>query len=106
MRSDGPDVALSGAAVDSSYRRDRRKWRKDMKTRLLAVLCAPLVALGLAACDVDKTEEGELPEVEVEGGKLPEYDVDAAEVEVGTDTQRVVVPDVDIKDPDDTTSNR
>lgn len=72
-----------------------------MKTRkFLSLLIAPAMAFGLAACDVDQTEEGELPDVEVEGGQVPEYDVDAADVEVGTDTQTVVVPDVDVESPD------
>lgn len=79
-----------------------------MKIRILGALLTPLFALGVAACDVDQTEEGSLPEVEVEGGNLPEYDVDVADVEVGTDTQQVIVPDVDITDPDanDTTTVR
>ena len=54
-------------------------------------------ALPLAACSVEKEEDGELPEVEVEGGKLPEYDVDPAKVEVKKDTTTVVTPDIDIK---------
>ena len=74
-----------------------------MKIRILGAVLTPLVALGIAACSVDKTEEGEMPEVEVEGGNLPEYDVDAADVKVGTDTQTVTVPDVDITAPNDTT---
>ena len=79
-----------------------------MKIRILGALLTPLFALGVAACDVDQTEEGSMPEVEVEGGNLPEYDVDAADVNVGTDTQQVIVPDVDVTDPDanDTTAIR
>ena len=56
--------------------------------------------LGLAAlamsCDVDKTESGSLPEVEVEteAGNLPEYDVDWAEVNIGQRTKTVEVPKV------------
>lgn len=69
-----------------------------MKTRkFLTLAFAPLFALGLAACDVDQTEEGDLPDVDVEGGQVPEYDVDAADVDVGTDTTTVVTPDVDIQ---------
>ncbi|HEX6589211.1 MAG TPA: hypothetical protein VF039_09320 [Longimicrobiales bacterium] len=69
-----------------------------MKTRkFLSLLVAPLFAFGLAACDVDQTQEGDLPDVDVEGGQVPEYDVDAADVDVGTDTQTVVVPDVDVQ---------
>lgn len=74
-----------------------------MKTRILGAVLTPLFALGMAACSVEQTEEGEMPEVEVEGGNLPEYDVDAADVRVGTDTQQVVVPDVDVDMPNDTT---
>jgi hypothetical protein len=56
--------------------------------------------LGLAACDVDQTKEGEMPEVQVTGGQLPEYDVETADVEVGTKETTVEVPDVDITMPD------
>ena len=60
-------------------------------------------ALGLAACDVDQTEEGSLPDVDVnvEGGNMPEYDVETADVEVGTQEKTVTVPDVDVTMPDD-----
>lgn len=53
--------------------------------------------IGLSACDVDQTEEGEMPEVNVEGGNLPEYDVDAPEVEIGTEERTVEVPTLDIE---------
>lgn len=69
-----------------------------MKTRkFLSLLVAPLFAFGLAACDVDQTQEGDLPDVDVEGGQVPEYDVDAADVDVGTDTQTVITPDIDVQ---------
>ncbi|MGI9038799.1 MAG: hypothetical protein ACR2GQ_08050 [Gemmatimonadota bacterium] len=57
----------------------------------------------LGACDVDQTEEGRMPDIEVEGGELPEYDVDAPEVEVGTKKDTVVVetPTVDVNLPED-----
>ncbi|SDB29742.1 hypothetical protein SAMN03097699_0572 [Flavobacteriaceae bacterium MAR_2010_188] len=62
-------------------------------------LILPLLALGLVySCDFDKTQEGELPEVDVdisaEEGEMPEYDVDWAEVNVGTTTKTVEVPKV------------
>ena len=67
--------------------------------KLLSLLIAPLFAVGMTACDVNQTEEGAMPEVEVQEGELPAYDVDAAEVEVTEDT--VTVPDVDINNPDE-----
>ena len=70
-----------------------------MKRILIASLIAPL-AIGLAACDVDQTKEGEMPEVEVKDGQLPEYDVETADVDVGTKETTVEVPDVKITMPD------
>jgi len=48
------------------------------------------------SCDVNKTKEGELPEVDIttEEGELPEYDVNWADVNVGTTTKTVEVPKV------------
>ncbi len=60
-----------------------------------------LTTLGMAGCDVEQTEEGSLPDVEIEGGNMPEYDVDAPEVDVGTKEKTVTVPDVDVTLPDD-----
>ena len=69
-----------------------------MKTRkFLTLIMAPLFAVGIAACDVDQTEEGSLPDVDVEGGQVPEYDVDAADVDISTDTQTIVTPNVDVQ---------
>jgi hypothetical protein len=74
-----------------------------MKIKVLATLMAPVLAFGLAACTVDQTQEGEAPDVDVEGGQLPQYDVDPADVDVTTDTQQVIVPDVDVRTDPDTT---
>lgn len=60
----------------------------------LAVMFA--AALGAAACTAEVEDEGRAPDVDVRPGELPEVDVDPARVEVNTDTQTVVVPDVDV----------
>ena len=67
--------------------------------KLITLFVAPLFAVGLAACDVDQTEEGAMPEVEVQEGELPAYDVEGPEVEVTEDT--ITVPDVDVTVPED-----
>lgn len=58
-------------------------------------------ASGLAACDVDQTKNGSLPDVDVNvtGGQLPEYNVTGPEVNVGTENKTVQVPTVDVKVP-------
>lgn len=78
-----------------------------MKKRFLTAALVPAFAMFLGACEVRQTEEGDMPDVDVEGGQLPAYDVDPA-VRVGTDTQTVIVPDIDVGKPDsvrDTTHN-
>ncbi|MFC5051937.1 hypothetical protein ACFPK9_15145 [Rubritalea spongiae] len=66
---------------------------------------AAVTGLFLTSCEVEKTEEGKLPEVDVdvktEEGKLPEYDVETADVEVKEKKVEVTVPDVDVKMPDE-----
>lgn len=62
-----------------------------------AAMFAMVMALPLAACDVDQTEEGELPEVDVREGEMPEYDVEGPEIDVREDT--VTVPEVEVDPP-------
>lgn len=61
-----------------------------------AYLPVALLAIALGGCDVDKTQEGEMPQVDVKGGQLPNYDVDAPDVDVNTEEKTVTVPDVDV----------
>jgi hypothetical protein len=76
-----------------------------MKIALSVILGASCLAL--AACDVDQTREGELPDVDVNatGGQLPEYNVDAPEVTVGTENRVVEVPTVDVEPAGDADGN-
>lgn len=67
-----------------------------MRIAKLAMIPVLAATFAIGACDVDKTEEGNLPDVDVQGGNLPEYDVDAPDVNVTTDTTQVVTPDIDI----------
>lgn len=62
-----------------------------------------VASLGLAGCDVEKTEEGKMPDVDVkvDEGKLPKYDVDAPDVDVNSEKKVITVPDVDVNMPDD-----
>ena len=100
-----------------------------MKTKkLTTLLCAASSAMGLAlvSCEVEKTQEGNLPDVNVEGetqlpkyevtktqeGNLPEvttegevqlpkYNVEGPDVEVGSKTIEVEVPTVDVETPEE-----
>jgi uncharacterized lipoprotein len=99
-----------------------------MRTTNLLPLTAAAALLAIAGCDIEKTAEGEMPDIDasyeegnmpefevrqteegrlpdvdidVEGGKLPEYDVETPDVEVGTKTVEMTVPDIDVTMPDD-----
>jgi len=57
----------------------------------------PILALALiSSCNIKKDEEGELPDLDVDvsadAGELPEYDVNWADIDVGTTTKTVKVP--------------
>jgi len=74
--------------------------KQETKTNIFQLGLIAVASIGLAACDVEKTQEGEMPEVDVDvtEGQLPKYDVDAPEVDVKMKEKDVTikVPDVDI----------
>lgn len=63
-------------------------------------MCTAALVLVSTGCDVEQTEEGRLPDVDVEvsgdAGALPAYDVDAPEVDVQMEEKQIEVPDVDV----------
>jgi hypothetical protein len=63
------------------------------------------VAISAGACTAKVEDEGKLPDVDVSGGQAPQVDVDPANVNVGTDTNTVVTPSVNVT-PTDTTHRR
>ena len=76
----------------------------SMLKRSLSLITASLMVAGLAACDVDQTQEGNVdaPAYEVEKTQegnleMPKYDVDAPNVDVQTEQKQVEVPDVDVQ---------
>lgn len=68
----------------------------------IGIIAGLLVVLGLFFFfDVDQTQDGSLPEVEVTGGELPEYDVEAGDVDVGTTEVTTTLPTIDIESPEE-----
>jgi len=65
--------------------------------KITTVLCLSVLLVTLS-CNVKKEESGELPDVDIdvdaEAGNLPEYEVNWADVDVGTKTRTVEVPKV------------
>ena len=65
-----------------------------MKKQL--TLWVSVLIFGLTSCDIEQTQKGALPDVDVDvdAGKMPKFDVDWADVNVGTRTEMVKVPKV------------
>ncbi len=63
-----------------------------------ALVLIGIIWLVITLVDVDQTEEGEMPSVDVDVsgdmGEVPEYDVDVGEVEVGTTTETIKTPEI------------
>ncbi|RCS26402.1 hypothetical protein DUT90_11610 [Polaribacter sp. WD7] len=65
-----------------------------MKKVIMTIMAAAFIV----SCDVNQTKKTKLPEVEVdvetEAGQLPSYNVEWADINVGTTTKKVTVPKI------------
>lgn len=70
-----------------------RYWRNAARIALIPALVLTF------ACSVDQTREAKAPDVDVDvdPGQLPAYDVDWADVDVGTTERTVMVPEIEFK---------
>ena len=69
-----------------------------MTRNLFAVTLLSGLMFALPGCDIEQTEPGRAPDVDVQAdpGKVPEYDVDAPDVDLHTEKKKVNVPNVDV----------
>lgn len=63
-------------------------------------LVAAMMIGAFAACTAEVEDPGEAPDIDVQGGEMPQVDVDPVDVDVTTDTQTVVTPDIDVSTPE------
>lgn len=87
-------AAHSGAACEAI--RSGSGKESNVQGSIWKATLGAAIALALAGCEVEQTEEGEAPDVDVEGGELPEYDVEGPDVDVDMEERDVTVPDVDV----------
>ena len=69
------------------------------RTGLIVAIVAVVAIIGAFAfglIDINQTREAHLPEVKTEGGQMPAFDVDTADVAVGTKTEKLELPEVKI----------
>lgn len=66
-----------------------------MKNYLFILVC---LSVAVTSCDIDQTKTAKLPDVDVDmdAGQMPAFDVDWADVNVGTRTETIKVPKVKV----------
>ncbi|SFS21229.1 hypothetical protein [Yoonia litorea] len=75
---------------------------------VIAVIVAAIaIGFGVYMVDVDQTEEGSLPEVDlsVEGGNMPEFDAEVGDIETGTEEVTMEVPTIELESPEEAASD-
>jgi membrane protein YdbS with pleckstrin-like domain len=60
------------------------------------VVIAVIAAFAFGLIDINQTRETRLPDVSVQGGQAPAFDVDTADVDVGTKNTTVELPKVEV----------
>lgn len=77
---------------------ERRTNNTGWLVALLVVVALVVAAFAFGLIDIDQTREAKVPEVTVEtsGGQAPAFDVETADVDVGTKSTSVDVPTVDV----------
>lgn len=70
---------------------------------IIVVVALVVAAFAFGLIDIDQTKTAQLPDVKVEtsGGQAPAFDVDTADVDVGTKTETIEVPTVSVDKADD-----
>jgi hypothetical protein len=77
-----------------------------MSIKALVPMSATVLLLAVAGCEVEKTAEGDLPDVDVSGdaGALPEYEVrktkEGRMPDVDVDVEGGKLPEYDVDGPD------
>ena len=70
---------------------------------ILVIVGLVVAAFALGFIDIDQTKTAKLPDVKVEtsGGQAPAFDVDTADINVGTKKETIEVPTVTMEKAED-----
>ena len=66
---------------------------------LVIVVLVGIAAIALGYVNVSKTRDGALPTIAIKGGQAPAFDVQTANVSVGTENHVVQTPVVNVQKP-------
>ena len=70
-------------------------------SKAIKILAMTAASLSITACQVNKTQQGKLPKVEMKTteGQLPAYNIQGPDVQVGSKTKSFKVPTVHVTTP-------
>lgn len=70
---------------------------------IAAVVAVIAIGFGVYMVDIDQTEEGSMPDVDiaVEGGNMPEFDAEVGDIETGTEEVTLDVPTIEFESPEE-----
>jgi hypothetical protein len=77
--------------------RDSGSFSRPLLGLLLVVVALIGIAWYIGLIDFDASGELQAPKVEVTGGELPKVDVETADIEIGTKTQTIEVPTIEVE---------
>lgn len=88
-----PEVTRDGRIVET-----RKSSSMGWLIAIIVIVALVVAAFAFGLIDIDQTKETKLPDVNVEtsGGQAPAFDVDTADVSVGSEKTTVDVPTVDV----------
>jgi predicted S18 family serine protease len=66
---------------------------------LIIIVVAAIAAISLGYINVSQTKTAALPQIKVEGGSAPAFDVQTANVSVGSEKHVVETPTVNVQKP-------
>jgi hypothetical protein len=66
---------------------------------ILLIVIVVGIAWAFGFVNFRQTRDAQLPTVSVQGGQTPKFDADVAKVDVGTKTENVEVPTVNVQKP-------
>lgn len=88
-----PEVTRDGRVVET-----RKSSSMGWLIAIVVIVALVVAAFAFGLIDIDQTKEAKLPDVDVStsGGQAPAFDVDTADVSVGSEKTTIDVPTVDV----------
>jgi len=93
---DASDATRRTNARYCGYETESETIMRTLLALLGIIVLIVVVLMALGFINIDQTRTAQLPSVHVSGGQAPKFQADVGSVDVGTKTETVKVPTVDV----------